>query len=67
LKELAAEELKEQDALKAAKQGIDQQIKTTSGAVLEQWKNELAKWKLQKAQAHADEQAKKKVLEEQFK
>jgi hypothetical protein len=67
LKELAAEELKEQDALKAAKQEIDQQIKATSGAVLEQWKYELAKWKLQKAQAHADEQAKKKVLEEQFK
>jgi hypothetical protein len=67
LKDLAAENLKEQNTLKAEKQQIDQQIRTTTGTVREEWKDALAKWKLAKAQAHADEETKKKAVEEKFK
>jgi hypothetical protein len=67
LKELTAEQRKEQDALKADKKEIDHQMKTTSGAILEQWQYKLAKWKLEKAQADADEKAKRKLVDDQFK
>jgi hypothetical protein len=67
LKALADEQLKDQNALKEQKKEIDQQIKTTTGAVREQWKYKLAKWQLTKAQADADEQAKKKAVEDKFK
>jgi hypothetical protein len=67
LKALADEQLKDQNALKEQKKEIDQQIKTTTGAVREEWKYKLAKWQLTKAQADADEQAKKKAVEDKFK
>lgn len=66
LKALADEQLNDQNALKEQKKEIDQQIRTTTGAVREQWKYKLAKWQLTKAQADADEQTKKKAVEEKF-
>jgi hypothetical protein len=49
LKALADGQLKGQNALTEQKKEIDQQIKTTTGAVRERWKYKLAKWQLTKA------------------
>ena len=63
---LNAQSKANEEALRTEKRYIDYQIKNSSGAVREQWKYQLAQWRLKKQRAEKDRAAEKARVKEEW-
>jgi serine/threonine protein kinase len=63
---LDAEWAAKQNALKAEKQDLDYQVRNSTGATQNQWKQKLGQWQKEKAQADKDHNAAKAALNKEW-
>jgi serine/threonine protein kinase len=63
---LDAEWAAKQNALKAEKQDLDYQIRNSTGATQNQWRQKLGQWQKEKAQADRDHSAAKAALNKEW-
>jgi hypothetical protein len=63
---LDAEWAAKQNALKAEKQDLDYQVRNSTGASQNQWKQKLGQWQKERAQADKDHNAAKAALNKEW-